>query len=51
MALCESAEIMSEVCPIDWNVIYCWLHYEPGLLLILCLAMVCLTLAVKSTNN
>ena len=42
---------MSEVCPIDWNVFGCWLHYEPGLLLILCLAIVCLTLAVKSTHN
>ena len=42
---------MSDVCPIDWNVLYCWFHYEPGLLLILCLAIVCATLAVKSTKD
>jgi len=42
---------MSEVCPINSNVFSCWLRYEPELLLIVCLAIVCLTLAIKSTNN
>lgn len=37
-------------CPIDLNVLYCMVRYEPELLLLVCLILVCGVLAVKSTE-
>ena len=39
------------MCPIDWNVVYCVLHYEPELLLLLFLAVVCSLLALRPVKN
>jgi hypothetical protein len=38
---------MLNVCPADWKVLYCVLHYEPGMLLLVGLVLVCAVLALR----
>lgn len=38
---------MGSVCPVDLNLLYCVLHYEPEVLLLVGLVLVCAVLAVR----
>jgi hypothetical protein len=38
---------MLDVCPVDWKVFYCVVRYEPEMLLLLGLALVCAVLAAR----
>ena len=38
---------MVNACRVDWNLLYCVLHYEPEVLLLVGLVLVCAVLVVR----